>query len=388
MALIVGDTSVDQLIPGGSPEAKALLTRLQVALLKGEKTPDQAAAELASGGLGAVGSPSNNAHLYWLQTGQVPTITNGVMSPAPAAPAGSPSPPKPTRTPEQIIADLKAGKIDRVGAVGQVAAWFISQGLLPQQAQQAANDYLNKVGYPSDGAEPAPVPVPKPVPVPAPSSVTVSKPSTEPAPKPETPDELARRIREQRGFPDVARRFAGGMGVPESFRDFYERAIQSQIIPFGIESAIGGFSLGSTPLHEGLQSPGKFEQFLQNRLNAPKEPGEEDGGLLDPGAIGTALRRAAAFLRIPSQKGDVANLAGRDFLGNMLQGPSGSVGSELFAPTISLATQGSGRRLFPQFGEAARGAQRSALTTMLAENPNRFTDLASFIEYLVSQGVI
>lgn len=186
-------------------------------------------------------------------------------------------------------------------------------------------------------------------------------------------------FKNQQGFSDVARRFALQMGLPPSFRDFAEDALGRVQLPFAIAAATGRLPRNGVPLSQFVQSPAGFEQFLQGR-------GEED--LFNPRGGGQALRDAGSFLRYQAPPTDLRVSQGQELLRSLLLGPSGSVGTELFTPAINLATQDTGRRFLPGLGAAARRAVANALQNLLAQEPGRFTDLPSFVDYLSSEGVI
>lgn len=190
-------------------------------------------------------------------------------------------------------------------------------------------------------------------------------------------------FKNQQGFADVARRVALKMGQPPAFRDFVEAAIGRMQMPFGIRAAMGHLS-GEQPLDKLVQSPEAFEAFLKHPGQAEFQDPDTWGG----NQISRTLNSAARYLRQPTAAGDVRTGAGQDLLRQLLLGPSGSVGSELFAPTIGMVTQGAGRRFLPGLGQAARNAVQNSLQNMLAQEPGRFTDLPAFIDFLINEGII
>lgn len=185
----------------------------------------------------------------------------------------------------------------------------------------------------------------------------------------------------QRAFPDIARRFALGMGITPEFRGFAEDVIGRHQLPFAIGAATGTIPRGNTPLQEFIQDPANFEFFLNRQNQASPDT------FYNQGLTGQYLRQASNLLR-QGETGDIRTSQGQGLLRDLLAGPSGSVGSELFAPTIAAATEDTGSRFLPGLGAAARRAVANALQTMLARNPENFTSVPQFIDFLAQQGVI
>lgn len=184
---------------------------------------------------------------------------------------------------------------------------------------------------------------------------------------------------DQRGFDDTARRFAmGAPGLPGSggvsplFRGLLERQIGQQQFPFALGTAMGtapGFQ--NLPFQEQLTSPQAFERFLGA------------GNLMNPRQ---ALRQAGQFLG--NNWGNIETNPQAQTIMSLLTGPEGSVGSELFGPTIGLALQDAGRRFLPGLGQVARSATGNAIQNTLAQDPTRFQSVPTFINWLAAQGII
>lgn len=180
-------------------------------------------------------------------------------------------------------------------------------------------------------------------------------------------------LAEQIGVPDVARGFALRSGVAPAFQDFVAGRAARSLFPFQVQALTSGEALEPGESLGDIVSTRAFEDFLNRQQQAP--------------SIGQALRSAADFLRTPSigvGQGAVPS-AQQEALRSQLLGREGTIGAELFDPTIDLAVQaaqGRGRSTVN-----VGGAVRRSLENVLAADPLRFQTAPSFIDFLAQQGI-
>lgn len=293
--------------------------------------------------------------------------------PDPRRPSGAPAGRAPKfKVGDRVRTDDGVGTVVMVEWNDQWGTYQVDVEIAGQAHGMREDGGITPTTEPLTPTPPVGAPPPPGAPVAPPPPGAPVAPVATPGPVPPPPELL-----ENLGLEDVARRFAIGSGVAPDFRQFMQQMALNRRSQFGLQGAMG--QLPGIPFTDIAANPElSFERFLTG------------GGVNRAPRQGQTLLDVASFLRAPSQGIPGGIGPEQEYAMDLLLGPEGSTGTQRFGPTIDYLIGGFGNRSIasdPSFGNP-RGAISRALRNFLANSPNQFPDLPSFIDFLNQQKLI